>query len=119
MTIEIVRKWECGACNELHDREYEAEECCAPDITEVWMCPACDKAHEAKDEAAKCCPVSSDNVVTCPSCRRDHGIGSLGYSTVRVTGHCNFCNPIYTIDQQLAVQDLHYRQTGNREHLHD
>jgi hypothetical protein len=115
---EVVRKWECGACNEHHDHEYQAEECCAPDVTELWVCPVCDEGHDKKADAEACC-LETDACITCPQCLRDHDLGSLSYEAVKIAGHCTTCQPSFTIDQQQAIQDLHYRQTGKREHLHD
>lgn len=118
MTRVVVCKWECGACNELHDHEHEAEQCCAPDVSRCWVCPACDRAYSAKKDAEDCCP-DKDIDITCPSCIRNHARNTLSYHAVRIAGHCTDCNPMYTIDQQQAVQDLHYRATGSRAHLFD
>ena len=38
---------------------------------------------------------------------------------IKIAGHCTSCNPMFTIDQQQAIQDLHYHETGRREHLFD
>lgn len=116
----IVRKWECSACNALHEFEHSAEECCAPEVWAVWMCPVCDEAHEAKSEAEDCCAVATattpDNV-TCPACFRIHTGDPLAQSAIAVAGHCTTCNPIYTLDQQLAIEDLHWQSTGRAERL--
>ncbi len=79
---EVVRKWECGACNELHDHEFQAENCCAPEITELWVCPICDEGHDKKADAESCCQ-DTDACVTCPQFLRDHDIGSLSYEAVK------------------------------------
>jgi len=115
---DVIRKWECGSCNELHDHEHQAEECCAPEVTAVWVCPVCDEGHDKKEEAEACCP-DIETTITCPRCFRDHSIGTLNYEAVKVARHCNTCMPIFTVDQQLAIQDLHYQRTGNFLHLHD
>ncbi|WP_267904545.1 hypothetical protein [Pseudomonas xionganensis] len=38
-------------------------------------------------------------------------------AAISVAGHCTTCNPIYTIDQQLAIEDLHQLVTGQPERL--
>lgn len=111
---EIQSKWQCGECDELHDTEYEAEECCRLDVFEIWICPACGKDHDEKQAAIDCCPISA---ITCPSCLRDHSGNTLEQSAITVSGHCTTCNPLYTIEQQLAIEDLHWQVTGKAERL--
>lgn len=113
---EVVRKWECSACNGLHDHEYQAEECCQPEVLAVWVCPVCEEGHEEKADAGACC-VDEDECVTCPSCMRDHDFGTPSHSAVKIAGHCTTCSPNFTVEQQIAVQDLHYQRTGLSENL--
>lgn len=113
-TREIKRMWECSACNELHDTEHDAEECCQPEVFEVWVCPACEKVHDGKQAAADCCPVAE---IVCPACLRDHSGDAMQQSAIVITGHCTTCNPLYTIDQQLAIEQMHWQATGKAERL--
>ena len=116
MDLKIRALYQCGACREIHDDEDGALECCRPEITELFECPICKKHHEDEDDALTCCGVDA---VKCPSCYRDYASISLSYQAIKIAGHCTTCNPIFTIDQQIAIQDQHYQQTGKREHLHD
>ncbi|MCY1389113.1 hypothetical protein D9M71_39030 [compost metagenome] len=119
-TKEVKRMWECGSCGELHDFKSSAESCCIPDVEEVWVCPCCDEAHGTEQQAIKCCEVLSDegeSSITCPSCLRDHPGDVLAQSAIAISGHCSHCNPLFTIDQQLAIEDLHFQVTGKVERL--
>lgn len=113
---EVVQKWECGACNELHDWEDDATQCCQPEVSECWVCPACDQAHSDKKAAEHCCP-DAELAATCPSCLRNHDLDELGFHAVRIAGHCIDCNPMFTVEQQMAIQDLHYLGTGKSRNL--
>lgn len=115
MRKEVKLMYECCSCGELHDHEDEALDCCAPEISERWICPECGKAHDTESAAENCCP--GGDAVTCPSCMRDHGSGSLGYAAVTISGHCDTCNPFFTVEQQLAIEDLHWQATGKTERL--
>lgn len=116
---EVTRMWECGACNGLHKFEHEAEACCAPMVTRVWVCPACEDTHDREEDAETCCPIIGEieETVSCPSCRRDHSVESLNYQAVKIAGHCTTCNPLFTHDQQSAIEDLHYLVTGRSENI--
>jgi hypothetical protein len=116
MDLKIKALYQCGACREIHDDEDEAMDCCRPDIIELYECPVCKANHNDEDKALTCCGVDA---IKCPSCYRDYASVSLSHQAIRIAGHCTTCNPMFTIDQQLAIQDLHYQQTGKREHLHD
>ncbi|WP_458717021.1 hypothetical protein [Pseudomonas gregormendelii] len=116
MKIKIEELYRCGECREIHDDEDGARECCMPEITTLYVCPVCTAHHDDEDAAIVCCGIEG---IHCPQCRRDYSSISLHYSAIKITGHCNTCNPLFTIDQQQAIQDLHYQQTGRREHLHD
>lgn len=99
--------WQCSSCNEIHDDEDDARECCAPEIYEIYGCPGCGKVHEEEHQAISCC----EQLERCPCCARDYGAGHIQAFAVRLAGHCNTCNPFYTIDQQLLIEDQ-YAQSG-------
>lgn len=116
MKIQIKELYRCGECREIHDDEDGARECCTPAVYTIYVCPVCDDNHDDPDSALACCSVDGIN---CPQCKRDYTSVSIDYQAIKMTGHCNTCNPLFTIDQQQAIQDLHYQETGKREHLHD
>jgi hypothetical protein len=62
--FKVTQKWECGYCNEIHNREYDAEECCRPEVFEVYICPVCDDSHYSEDDAIECCPHDVDSPIT-------------------------------------------------------
>ena len=61
----IETKWQCGRCNELHDDEDEAIECCRPSIHEVFICPACKDSHSSMEEAISCCDTDPEEPGKC------------------------------------------------------
>ncbi|NWC88379.1 hypothetical protein HX793_10780 [Pseudomonas reactans] len=113
---EVVVKWECGNCNELHAWKNDAKQCCRPPVSECWICPACAQAHSDKNDAENYCP-DSELAVTCPSCLRDYDLNGLSFHAVRVAAHCTECNPMFTVDQQMAIQDFHYLNTGESRNM--
>ena len=116
MKLEIKEPYRCGQCREIHDDEDGALECCQPAVITIYLCPICEEKHDEYESAAKCCGVDS---IKCPSCYRDHSSVSLDYQAITISGHCCTCNPIFTVEQQFAIQDMHYQHTGKRQHLHD
>ena len=52
----IAPKYQCPDCGDLHDDNYDAEQCCPVHIHELYICPICDEDHmtekEARDYAA-------------------------------------------------------------------
>lgn len=111
-TLEL---WRCEGCDEIHEWEDEARECCAPEITELYGCIECDKVHDDKAEAIDCC--NALTAVQCPSCLRDHGSQTINATAVRVTGHCSVCNPLYSTEQVFQVEDVHMTTTNQRGDL--
>lgn len=116
MNIKVKELYRCGECKDIHEDEDGARECCMPEVHTIYVCPVCAEHHDDDDKALTCCNVEG---IRCPSCYRDYSSISLHYSAIKVAGHCNTCNPLFTVDQQLAIQDMHYQHTGNRAHLHD
>lgn len=60
--LTIKPKWECDRCGDIHDHEYDAEDCCRPEVHQVFLCPTCEDVHEAHDDAVNCCPENEDDV---------------------------------------------------------
>lgn len=61
MTLEAKRVWMCSVCETVHDNEYEAEECCPPEVWEMYQCPVCDETHDTEEEALECCQEIEDD----------------------------------------------------------
>ncbi|WP_146041269.1 hypothetical protein [Pseudomonas sp. MPR-ANC1] len=116
MSIKVKERHRCGSCRTVHDSIEDAKECCAPTITSVYVCPACKGSHDDPDKALECCGVEG---IRCPSCYRDYNSASIHFQAIKVAGHCNICNPLLTVDQQFAIEDMHYEQAGQRLCLHD
>ena len=106
----IKTLYECGNCNEVHDDEDGAQECCMPTVSEVYQCPACEEIHNSHDEASKCC--NAGELIRCPCCSRDYGHTQINSRAVSVAGHCNICDPLFTIEQRFLIEDLHFQQAG-------
>ena len=102
--------WRCDECRDIHDDEDGANECCPPSITELYECTSCEGMHESEDDAVDCCG-SSD--IRCPNCSRDYRESNINAYAIDVAGHCTVCNPIYTLDQRLIIEDIHYLKTGD------
>lgn len=51
---EIVIRYRCEECGEVHKDEDAAEECCRPEIAEVFVCPSCDEEYEEEKDAETC-----------------------------------------------------------------
>lgn len=105
----IKQAWACGSCEEVHDSEYAAEECCRPEPYRVWICPACTKAHDSEQDASACCPVVN---ITCPNCLRDYSGEAMQVAAIEVAGHCSTCRPAYSYAEQRAIEDLVLTRTG-------
>lgn len=56
MNPKSVTKFQCPSCGELHNKEYQAEECCTPEAEEVtmWECE-CGDTYDDKEHAHLCC----------------------------------------------------------------
>jgi len=102
----IIVKYECGSCNEQHDYEDEARDCCMPSVSEVYFCPVCDWEHSTM-EAAEGCVASHADLPdlpdSCPSCLRP-AESAMHRVEVAVAGHCSTCNPIYTPEENIAIK---------------
>lgn len=57
---KLPTRWRCGDCGTLHSEEYQAIDCCAPEITEVYSCPKCGEEHLCEEDAFACCDMDPD-----------------------------------------------------------
>ena len=105
---EIKVMWECSCCNDLHDDEDDALDCCRPSANEVFLCPVCDEAHDSMKEAQECLvrhsPIIGSAAESCPCCWRPAETAQ-SMIEIAVAGHCGTCNPIFTVEQNLAILD--------------
>jgi hypothetical protein len=106
--LEAKPLWKCGHCEEIHDDEDDAQDCCRPEVRELWGCPECEKVHGEESLAVSCCA----ELTRCPSCHREYGQGHINHHAITLSGHCNTCSPFFTPDQQIAIEDMHWQYTG-------
>lgn len=52
MNPKSVTKYQCPSCGEVHDKEYQAEDCCKPEAEEVtmWECD-CGEVYDDREHA--------------------------------------------------------------------
>ncbi len=104
---EIIVMYECSRCNELHEYESSAEDCCRPEVWTAYLCPVCDSAHETRKEAENClaghAELIGDMPEHCPACLRDADTAQLRVE-IAIAGHCSTCNPIYTPEENIAIK---------------
>ena len=55
MTLEVKKVWMCSVCESVHDEEWQAEECCPPEVWEMYQCPVCDEVFDDSEDAQACC----------------------------------------------------------------
>ena len=108
MSQNIKKMYRCGQCLELHTDEHDAEYCCPTDADEVFVCTDCDTPHENYEEAGNCCSEKK----SCPKCARIYAKQSINYQAIQTVNHCTVCNPLFSLDQQALIEDLHYQATG-------
>jgi hypothetical protein len=48
-------KYECTSCYDIHDDEWEAQECCPREVNTVYVCAECDEVYLDVQEANECC----------------------------------------------------------------
>ena len=106
---KISKVYICSNCDNEHENDWEAEECCQPEIWTMYKCCACEDVHESSAEAEECC---DDAEVRCPNCARDYAGSDINASAISVSGHCTVCNPLFPADKELEIKDLHYKNTG-------
>jgi hypothetical protein len=47
--------YRCDLCDEVHEHEFQAEDCCPPSVSEVWVCETCESTNWDLAEADACC----------------------------------------------------------------
>jgi hypothetical protein len=57
-------KWRCNGCDDLHDDEDDARDCCRPTVNEVYLCPVCDSQNSDEGDAIACCEASQEIIDT-------------------------------------------------------
>lgn len=81
--------YRCGNCSKLHEDEYDAEQCCAPDVDEVYVCKGCKKEFDIEKEAmAHKCASSEPPRCLCGS---DLAYGDAEASAL--IGSITYCTP--------------------------
>lgn len=105
------KRYQCSACDKVHDEEWAAEECCQPEVWTVWQCSVCSEIHDTEEEADDCC--GDHGVERCPCCARGYAPDTIGYDAIKVSGHCQTCNPLFSIEHKLLIQQMHFERTGN------
>lgn len=55
MNKKVTKYWCCGRCDEKHEHEDDAIECCQPEVYEIFICPICDEEHDFEKDALSCC----------------------------------------------------------------
>lgn len=100
--------WRCGECDEVHDDEDYARECCQPSIHEVYGCLDCEEQYDTEKEAVDCCNVFD---IRCSNCSRDYKSIDINAKAIQIAGHCTVCNPLFTLDDRFAIEDMHFLQT--------
>lgn len=46
--------YKCPACSDLHDEEWDAQNCCEPEA--IYICNHCDSRYHRQSDAEECCP---------------------------------------------------------------
>jgi len=59
-SCKLEPQFRCGECSTLHSQEYQAQECCAPEISEIYMCPQCGSEQVCEEDAFDCCDMDPD-----------------------------------------------------------
>ena len=57
MNPKSITKYRCLSCGTDYDKEYQAEDCCPPEVEEVtmWECADCGETYDDQDHARLCC----------------------------------------------------------------
>lgn len=73
----IAPKWKCPDCGELHDDEYDARECCPPQVWAAFVCPICTEEHRDEIAAIDCCGFDPDAPPPPPSAAELEAAGQM------------------------------------------
>jgi len=74
---EFKPQWRCDECNELHEYEDEAADCCPPNISKVYLCPVCAEAYAREAQARECHPGDPDAPPPPPTAQELEAAGQL------------------------------------------
>ena len=113
------KAFECDRCNEIHPSQFDAECCCPHEVITVWLCDHCEESHDDEESADKCCADKrgKGESQVCPNCLRSHELTRQTIA-IDVAGHCSECNPFYSSEQQLLIDDrIIEREEENAERL--
>ena len=55
----IKARYRCHGCAELHEDDWDAQNCCPPE--KVYACSVCDQDYFLPDDAESCCPEEEGN----------------------------------------------------------
>lgn len=57
MNPKLITKFRCPTCDQLHEWDDEAEDCCPPQAEKVtlWECANCSETYDNQDHARLCC----------------------------------------------------------------
>lgn len=75
----IEAKWRCNECQEVHNDEEEALECCRPSVSEVYFCPVCDKDCLTEQDAIECCDFDPEGPPPMASMAEREAAGQLRF----------------------------------------
>ncbi len=69
---DVEKRWVCGGCESDHSSEFDAEECCRPEVYTQYKCPGCEELHDKETEAESCCGAVGvhGQPMQCPICMR-------------------------------------------------
>lgn len=107
--MESKKVYVCSRCDESHNYEFEAEECCQPAIWEMWACSECDETYDTEAEADRCHEASA---ASCPVCARGYGASDIAFQAIKLAGHCSTCSPMYTIEEKILIEETHFLATN-------
>ncbi|MFP1683379.1 hypothetical protein ACLD0W_12775 [Alloalcanivorax sp. C16-1] len=105
---QIKKVWRCGDCDAEFEREQGALECCAPKPVLRFLGCSCGEEHCSEEDLGAC----GVNAADCPVCLRHHDGTTIEAVAVRIAGHCPCCNPLFSIDQQFAIEQQFYDLHG-------
>lgn len=70
-------RYGCSRCDELYEREWDAEECCQPEVYAGYICSVCEKWHEKQEEAVACCPPDNPDALDVPTAAELEAAGQV------------------------------------------
>lgn len=73
----LAAKWQCCECDEVHDYEEDALECCRPGIREIYECPVCADIHDCSGDALACCGHDPDGPPRPPTAAELEAAGQM------------------------------------------